>query len=67
MRDTYVEKESQVQRWQIKFETDHVSWESSQEDGKGDAAIARKSTNHRVDRPYFIRRISFARTFRPVE
>jgi len=34
--------------------------------GKGDAAIARKSTNHRVDRPYFIRRISFARTFRPV-
>ncbi|KYN36313.1 hypothetical protein ALC56_09273 [Trachymyrmex septentrionalis] len=45
--DTYIVKKSQVQRWQIKFETDHVSWESSQEDGKGNAAIARKSTNHR--------------------
>lgn len=51
---------------EIKFVTDHISWESSQEDGKADAAVAQKSTNHRVGWPYFIRRISFTRTFRPV-
>ncbi|EFN68724.1 hypothetical protein EAG_07972 [Camponotus floridanus] len=32
---------------EIKLVTDHISWESSREDGKADAAVAQKSTNHR--------------------
>lgn len=62
----YKRKYLRIEMREIKLVTDHISWESSHEDGKADAAVAQKSTNHRVGWPYFIQRISFTRTFRPV-
>lgn len=44
----YIRKYLRLEMTEIKLVTDHISWESSREDGKADAAVAQKSTNHRV-------------------
>lgn len=36
----YRRKYFRIEMIEIKFETDHISWESSQEDDKADAAVA---------------------------